>query len=75
MLTIIRVIKTEQDVVVNLVNKMLELNKKLIETPTNAEDWLSTKSEIEKVDKLIDQEVYRLYGLDMEEIDIVEKDF
>jgi len=34
--------------------------------------WESVKSEIEKTDKKIDEEVYKLYGLTEDDIKIVE---
>lgn len=36
--------------------------------------WNSIKSEIEKTDRKIDEEVYKLYGLTKEEIEIIEKE-
>ena len=47
-------------------------NKELREIPEHSEKWESIKSEIEKTDKKIDEEVYKLYGLTEEEIKIVE---
>jgi len=41
-------------------------------TPENSNKWNSTKEEIEKADKLIDQKVYELYGLGEGEIKIIE---
>ena len=38
----------------------------------NSNKWNFLKSEIEKTDKKIDEEVYKLYGLTPEEIAIVE---
>lgn len=57
---------------VRLANKMLEFNKQLQETEKDSDKWHSTKSEIEKTDKKIDEEVYKLYGLTDKEIKIVE---
>ena len=51
---------------------MLELNKDLQKITENSEKWNSIKSEIEKTDKKIDEEVYKLYGLTQEEIKIIE---
>ncbi len=64
--------KNQQKQIIILVDKMLELNKKLQETTENSEKWNAIKAEIEKTDKKIDQEVYKLYGLTEEEIKIVE---
>jgi len=41
-------------------------------TQENASKWERLKSEIEKTDKKIDEEVYKLYGLAEAEIKIVE---
>ena len=64
--------KKQQQIIINLVDKMLNLNKTIKEISQNSEKWLSTKSEIEKTDRAIDQEIYKLYGLNEEEIKIVE---
>ena len=58
--------------IIVLVDKMITLNKKLHETLENSNEWESIKSEIEKTDKKIDEEVYELYGLKSEEIEIIE---
>ncbi|MFA6272893.1 MAG: N-6 DNA methylase [Candidatus Paceibacterota bacterium] len=63
--------KAEQKQIIILVDKMLSLNKELRETPENSDKWNSLKSEIEKTDRKIDVEVYKLYGLTEEEIKIV----
>ena len=64
--------KIQQKQIIDLVDKMLSLNKDLDEIPENSEKWLSVKSEIEKTDKKIDQEVYKLYGLTENDVNIVE---
>ena len=64
--------KEKHDDFVKLADKMLFLNKELREVPEHSDKWESVKSEIEKTDKKIDEEVYRLYGLTEEEIKIVE---
>ncbi|MBU1180293.1 N-6 DNA methylase [Patescibacteria group bacterium] len=64
--------KKQQKQVIILVDKMLKLNKDFKEAAENSEKWNSIKSEIEKIDKKIDQEVYRLYDLTEAEIKIVE---
>jgi len=62
----------QQKRVVSLVNKMLSLNKELHETPEHSDKWGSIKTEIERTDKKIDGEVYKIYGLTWEEIRIIE---
>ncbi len=64
--------KKQQKVIIDFVDKMLELNKQLKSIPENSEKWNSVKAEIEKTDKEIDQKVYELYGLTEDEIKIVE---
>lgn len=63
----------QQKQIAILVDKILELNKKINRAEENSNEWLRLKSEIEKTDKEIDQKVYELYGLTQEEIKIVEE--
>jgi len=62
----------KQKIFSELVDKMLSLNKEFRDLPENSEKWLATKSEIEKTDHKIDQEVYKIYGLTDEEVKVVE---
>jgi len=64
--------KEQQKEIIVLVDKMISLNKELNEELENSNKWENTKSEIEKTDKKIDEEVYKLYGLNEEEIKIIE---
>jgi len=65
--------KKMHDDLVALVNKMLELNKKLKALPEfEAEHRLALEKEIEHIDKTIDGLVYKLYDLAGDEIEIVE---
>jgi Alw26I/Eco31I/Esp3I family type II restriction m6 adenine DNA methyltransferase len=64
--------KLQQTAIGNLAQKLLMLQKKFHIVEENSEKWNSIKSEIEKTDKKIDEEVYKLYGLTQEEIKIVE---
>ena len=65
--------KNQQKQIIVLVDKMLKLNKELQKIAENSEKWNSMKSEIDKTDKKIDQEVYKIYGLTEEEIKKIEK--
>ncbi len=56
-----------------MVKKILNLNNSKICLEENSEKWKVIKSEIEKTDKEIDGEVYRLYNLTPKEIEIIEK--
>ncbi|MCX6731747.1 MAG: restriction endonuclease subunit S [Candidatus Parcubacteria bacterium] len=64
--------KEQKKELLKFVDKMFKLNKELQETPENSNKWNSIKSEIDKTDKKIDEEVYKLYGLTKEEIKIIE---
>jgi hypothetical protein len=61
--------------IITFVERMLKLNIDLKSTTPNSENWKSIKLEIERVDKKIDEEVYKLYGLNEEEIKIVEESY
>lgn len=63
--------KEQQKEIVILVDTMISLNKKLRETLKNSNEWENIKFEIEKIDKKIDEEIYKLYGLTKEEIEII----
>lgn len=56
----------------SLVNKILLLNEEIKIFEKNSDKWKSVKLEIETIDKKIDEEVYKLYGLTEKEIKIVE---
>jgi len=51
----------------------LKLNKELHKTTEQSDTWYEIKKEIEKTDKIIDEKVYKLYGLTKEEIKIIEE--
>ena len=63
----------QQKEIITLVDRMIFLNKELHEIPEHSDKWEGVKSEIEKTDKKIDEEVCKLYGLMEEEIKIVEE--
>lgn len=65
--------EVQQNAVIILVDKMISINKKLHEVLENSNEWESLKSEIEKTDKNIDQEIYKIYGLNEEEIKVIEQ--
>lgn len=62
----------QQKAVVSLVDKALSLHKKINKLTENSDDWLAMKDEISKIEKIIDEEVYMIYGLTEEEIKVVE---
>lgn len=65
--------KDTESKLVNLVNSIIDLNKKLyFEKNPNTVEMLNTR--IQAVDKAIDKIVYALYNLTDEEIRVIEKD-
>jgi hypothetical protein len=64
--------RARHDKVVSLVDRLLELNKRL-PVAKNPNDKIQLEREIETTDRQIDQLVYELYGLTEEEIKIVEE--
>ncbi|MFH1612852.1 MAG: TaqI-like C-terminal specificity domain-containing protein, partial [bacterium] len=64
--------KTKHDGLVSIADKMLNLHKELRKTSENTDRWYVLKSEIEKLDSEIDEEIYKLYGLTTEEIKTIE---
>ncbi len=67
--------KAKYDKLVKLAKEILKLNKELQKTTEKSDEWYRIKKEIEKTDKIIDQKIYKLYGLTAEEIKIVEKNY
>lgn len=64
--------KQQQKLIIDLVDKILNLNKELQETAENSDKWKQLSTEIERTDKKIDEEVYKLYDLTEDEIKIIE---
>lgn len=58
--------------IIELVDKMCRLADTSQKEIENSNKWKSLKSDIEKVDKKIDEEVYKLYGLTQKEIEMIE---
>ena len=58
---------------ISLVDKITQLQETIVPFTLNSEKWKNIKSEIEKIDIKINQEVYKLYGLTDKEIKIVEE--
>ena len=63
--------KAAEKTLIGLVDKIISLNEEVQLATENSEKWNSIKSEIEKTDEKINQEVYKLYGLTNEEIETV----
>ena len=64
--------KDQQKKILLLVDKLLQLVKDMDNSETKSNKWNSIKSTVEKTDRKIDEEVYELYRLTLEEIEIVE---
>ncbi|NCS99866.1 hypothetical protein GW765_02695, partial [Candidatus Parcubacteria bacterium] len=65
--------KSQQKKIIELVKKMLALNKEFRQIIENSDQWRKLKDEIIKIDKKIDEEVYKLYRLGEEDIRVVEE--
>ncbi len=67
--------KFKHNELVKLADKMIELNKKIqkLNPIMDDKEYDEIKLEIEKTDKIINEEVYKLYGLTREEIKIIER--
>jgi regulator of sigma D len=62
----------KSDSLENLAQQMLDFYKELQATSVNTDRYNSLKREIEKLDRAIDEVIYKLYGLNDEEIKIIE---
>ncbi len=65
--------KSQEQKIVSLVDKMLSLQKQLHETNPTGNEKERLEQQIKNIDYEIDEEVYKLYGLNDEEIKIVEE--
>jgi len=64
--------QAEQEKIAKKAQTMLDLHKELQATSANTDKHNSLKREIEKLDREIDEAIYKLYGLTDEEIEIIE---
>jgi len=65
---------SQQQKIINLVDRILEKNKQLLEFgDKQTSETRKIQLEIDSTDAQIDQEVYKLYGLTSEEIKVVEE--
>lgn len=71
-LPIIRVAQDKQRNMVRYVKDIIKLEVKIKDYEINSEKWKSIKSEMEKVDKMINEEVYQLYSITDTEKEIIE---
>jgi predicted type IV restriction endonuclease len=64
----------EQECYVNQVDKLLKINRRLEELgPIRTDEYMKLCNNRDKIDRELDFKIYKLYGLDDEEIDLVEK--
>ena len=66
-------IQIQEKQIINLVNQMLELQKKYHDPKVIGNEKERLKKQIDAIDYEIDQEIYKLYGISEEEIKIVEE--
>ena len=64
---------SQEKIIISLVNEMIELQKKLHEKNLVGYEKENLERQIKNIDYEINQEVYKLYGLTKEEIEIVEE--
>lgn len=62
-----------QDKIALLVDKITKLYQDFRNTSANTDKWHSLKNEIEKLEREIDEAIYKLYGLTNEEIKTIEE--
>ena len=65
--------ETDQEKIAKKTQLMLDLNKELQATYANTDKHNLLKRDIEKLDREIDEVIYKLYGLTVEEIITIEK--
>jgi len=63
---------SQQKVIIKLVDKIMDLSIELKKITENSEKWKSIKSEIEKIDRKIDENIYSIYDLTKDEIKVLE---
>ena len=63
----------EQEKIVAMVDMIMARNVEFHKTSVNTDKWHSLKIEIEKVERQIDEVIYKLYGLTNEEIRTIEE--
>jgi len=69
---LLKVSESEQERIVTMVDTIMVCNAKFNKTSENTDKWHSLKKEVRSLEKQIDQEIYKLYGLTNEEIKTIE---
>lgn len=67
-----RIKKEQVSIITDHAKEIILLEEQFAKLSENSEKWLKLRSEIEKIDHKINDEVYKLYDLTTEEIKIVE---
>jgi adenine-specific DNA-methyltransferase len=70
---LLKVDEDEQQRIIMLVDTVMARNTELHKTSANTDKWQSLKAEVAKLEREIDQEVYKFYGLTNEEITTIEQ--
>ncbi|MDP2695715.1 MAG: N-6 DNA methylase [bacterium] len=65
--------ESEQEKIAIIVDRIMAKNAEFHRTSQNTDKWHSLKTEIEKLDREIDEAIYKLYGLTNEEIRTIEE--
>lgn len=69
---LIKTTPEKEQPIIELVDKIMMLNKQLGETTPDTDKYNELKKEIVKIDHKIDEEAYKIYGLNNNEIKIIE---
>jgi adenine-specific DNA-methyltransferase len=64
--------KEKQKEIINLVDKIINFKKEIINISKNSDKYFELNNKIIEIEKQIDQNVYKIYGLTEEEINIAE---
>lgn len=64
---------TQAKIIADLVDRYMELDTRLLKSSKASDEARKLEGEIDKIDASLDAVVYEIYGLDKDEIDIVER--
>ena len=67
--------KEDEQKIVELVDQIIELNKEKGKTVQKSDKWNSIKSKIESIDHMIDEYIYKLYGITDAQKESIEKNY
>ncbi len=69
---LLKIDEKEQEKIAALVDTVMARNAELHKTSENTDKWHALKAEVAQLEHKIDQEVYKLYGLNNEAIEVIE---